>query len=137
MEPVVAEEYSDDHKQYAVAVVKKSSPYQSVSELKDKKACLSQVGEAAGKRIFFCNIISTVLCYATKVATLFLLLSNMLCTCEQLVLQFVYCFAVILVFMISFLGMFSSSISNNILFIIFICVSFYSLQINTLTVPVT
>lgn len=48
LEPVVAEEYSDDHKQYAVAVVKKSSSYQSLSDLKEKKACLSQVGEAAG-----------------------------------------------------------------------------------------
>lgn len=48
LEPVVAEEYSDDHKQYAVAVVKKSSSYQSLSDLRNKKACLSQVGEAAG-----------------------------------------------------------------------------------------
>lgn len=48
LEPVVVEEYSEDHKQHAVAVVKKSSPYQSLADLKDKKACLSQVGEAAG-----------------------------------------------------------------------------------------
>lgn len=43
------EEYEDDHKVTSVAVIKKTSSFQKWSDLKEHKACLSDVGEAAGK----------------------------------------------------------------------------------------
>nr|BAQ94504.1 transferrin [Nephotettix cincticeps] len=46
--PVLKEEYEDDHKISAIAVVKKSSPLQSWADLKGHKACFANVGEAAG-----------------------------------------------------------------------------------------
>jgi len=46
--PVLKEEYEDDHRTSAVAVVKKSSALQSWADLKGHKACFSNLGEAAG-----------------------------------------------------------------------------------------
>lgn len=52
LEPVLMEEYEDDHKVTSVAVVKKASSFQKWSDLQGHKACLSDVGEAAGKYNF-------------------------------------------------------------------------------------
>ncbi|XP_054265338.1 transferrin [Macrosteles quadrilineatus] len=46
--PVLKEEYENDHRTSAVAVVKKSSALQSWADLKAHKACFANVGEAAG-----------------------------------------------------------------------------------------
>ncbi|KAG8302688.1 mitochondrial translation elongation factor EF-Ts tsf1 [Homalodisca vitripennis] len=58
LQPVLMEEYENDHKTHAVAVVKKSSNFQSWADLKGHKACFSHVGKAAGWVIPVYNLVT-------------------------------------------------------------------------------